>query len=169
MKRNLPIYCAITFVTAVAVAAIVTADDSRNAKWTVANACVQENGESREVRGVKVEAIPSYNSRHTKGRGNAYIVTIGGKRIYISGDTGDVAEMRAMENIDVAFLCMNVPFTMTVSEAASAVRDFKPAVVYPYPYPYHFRNQDNSLSDLVEFTQLVGADDGVEVRRRNWY
>ncbi|MCB1097631.1 MAG: MBL fold metallo-hydrolase [Verrucomicrobiae bacterium] len=123
------------------------------------------NGESREVGGVTVDAVPSYNSRHPKGRGNAYIVTIGGKRIYISGDTGDIAEMRALQNIDVAFLCMNVPFTMTVSEAASAVRDFKPSVVYPY----HYRNQNNSLSDLVEFTQLVGANDGVEVRRRSWY
>jgi len=60
------------------------------------------------------------------------VLTLGGKRIYLSGDTEDIPEMRGLKNIDVAFLCMNLPYTMTVEQAASAVRDFKPKIVYPY-------------------------------------
>jgi len=124
------------------------------------------NGETRSVSGVSIEAVPMYNTTlaraqfHTKGRGNGYVITLGGKRVYISGDTEDIPEMRALKNIDVAFLCMNLPYTMTEEQAASAVRAFKPKIVYPY----HSRG-----SDLEKFKQLVGADSGVEVRLRNWY
>ena len=82
-----------------------------------------------------------------------------------SGDTGDVPEIRALTNIDVAFLCMNVPFTMNITQAASTVRQMKPKVVYPY----HYRNQDNSFADLNSFRQLVGTDLSIEVRVRAWY
>ncbi|MBI4663650.1 MAG: MBL fold metallo-hydrolase [Verrucomicrobia bacterium] len=127
---------------------------------------VLANGESKTLANVTVEAVPMYNLTeerlkfHTKGRGNGYVLTIGGKRIYISGDTEDIPEMRKLKNIDVAFVCMNLPFTMTVDQAANAVREFKPKVVYPY----HYRG-----SDVEKFKKLVGEDAGVEVRLRDWY
>ena len=123
------------------------------------------NGSSTNVLGLNVRAVPAYNSRHALGDGNGYVLTIGNRRIYISGDTGDVAEMRALDGIDVAFLCMNEPFTMTVQAAADATRDFRPGAVYPY----HYRNQGGSFSDLTSFKQLVGSDLGIEVRIRDWY
>ena len=127
---------------------------------------VLTNGQSGEVLGIPIEAVAAYNITpqrqqfHAKGRGNGYLVTLGGKRIYISGDTENTPEMAALENIDVAFLCMNLPYTMTVEQAAEAVRAFKPKIVYPY----HSRG-----SDLEKFKTLVGADGGVEVRLRDWY
>ena len=127
---------------------------------------VLTNGASTNVLGLTVTAVPAYNFPtnqmvyHVKGGGNGYVLTIGGRRIYMSGDTQDVPEMRALQNIDVAFVCMNLPFTMTVDAAASAVRQFQPRVVYPY----HF-----SSSDVGRFKQLVGTDLGIEVRLRKWY
>jgi L-ascorbate metabolism protein UlaG (beta-lactamase superfamily) len=124
------------------------------------------NGETKSPLGVKIEAIPMYNTTaarlqfHNKGRGNGYVLTLGGKRVYISGDTEDIPEMRDLKDIDVAFVCMNLPYTMTVDQAASAVRQFKPKIVYPY----HYRG-----SDLEKFKKLVGDDAGVEVRLRDWY
>jgi L-ascorbate metabolism protein UlaG (beta-lactamase superfamily) len=127
---------------------------------------VLANGETKSVAGVSIEAVPMYNltadrlKYHTKGRGNGYVVIVGGKRVYISGDTEDIPEMRALKNIDVAFVCMNLPYTMTEDQAASAVREFKPKIVYPY----HYRG-----SDTGKFEKLVGSDSGVEVRLRDWY
>jgi L-ascorbate metabolism protein UlaG (beta-lactamase superfamily) len=124
------------------------------------------NGEKKEVQGISIEAVPMYNLTpdrlkfHSKGRGNGYVITLGGKRIYISGDTEDIPEMRALKNIDVAFVCMNLPYTMTVEQAASAVKEFKPRIVYPY----HYRG-----SDTEKFKKLVGNDSGVDVRLRDWY
>ena len=124
------------------------------------------NGETKEVQGVPIEAVPMYNLTpdrlkfHAKGRGNGYVVTLAGKRIYISGDTEDIPEMRALKNIDVAFVCMNLPYTMTVEQAASAVKEFKPKIVYPY----HYRG-----SDTEKFKKLVGDNGGIEVRLRDWY
>jgi L-ascorbate metabolism protein UlaG (beta-lactamase superfamily) len=130
-----------------------------------AMAIVLRNGESTNIMGLTVEAVPAYNGNHPRGDGNGYVVTIGGKRLYMAGDTGTTPEMNALKDIDVAFLCVNVPFTMTVSEAAAAVRAFKPRVVYPY----HFRNQNGTLSDLNMLKQQVGTDVGIEVRARKWY
>lgn len=127
---------------------------------------VLANGQSETVQGVKIEAVPMYNLTqerlryHDKGRGNGYVLTLGGKRIYISGDTEDIPEMRALKNIDVAFVCMNLPYTMTVEQAASAVREFRPKIVYPY----HYRG-----SDVEKFKSLVGEGQGTEVRLRDWY
>ena len=126
---------------------------------------VLTNGATAEVTGLTIEAVPAYNDNHPRGRGNGYVLTIGGRRMYFSGDTGDIPEMRALPDIDVAFLCMNVPYTMTVDQAASAVRAFRPRVVYPY----HYRNQGGGLSDLNRFKTLVAIDLGVEVRLRDWY
>jgi L-ascorbate metabolism protein UlaG (beta-lactamase superfamily) len=124
------------------------------------------NGTSTNVSGVLVEAIPAYNTtstQHIPGAGNGYVLTLGGRRIYISGDTEDIPEMRSLPDIDIAFLCMNRPYTMTVSQAVSAVRQFLPRVVYPFHY------QGNPATDLNAFKQQVGTSSGVEVRLRNWY
>ena len=81
---------------------------------------VINNGETTTQKGIVIKAIPMYNlpeepaSMHTKGRGNGYIITLGGKTIYISGDTEDITEMRTLKNIDVAFVCMNLPYTMGI-------------------------------------------------------
>src|SRR5258706_2822151 len=116
---------------------------------TVTAAEVIANGETRTIGDFKVEAIPMYNLTrgpaagqlyHDKGRGNGYVVTYGGKRFYFSGDTEAIPGMKALKNIDVAFVCMNLPYTMTPQEAAEGVRAFHPAVVYPY----HFRGSDTA-------------------------
>jgi L-ascorbate metabolism protein UlaG (beta-lactamase superfamily) len=131
-------------------------------------ATIIANGESTELLSMKVEAVPMYNlpetadSRHPKGRGNGYLLKIADKTIYISGDTEDIREMRELSNIDVAFVCMNLPYTMTVEQAASAVNQFRPAVVYPF----HYRGKDG-LADLDKFAELVS--DGIEVLIRDWY
>lgn len=129
------------------------------------------NGEKTSFDGIEIEAIAMYNlpedeqSRHTKGRGNGYILAIGNKKFYISGDTEDIPEMRNLKNIDVAFLCMNLPYTMDVQQAADATIAFKPSIVYPY----HFRGQ-NGLADVEQFKKLVEESaKTVEVRLRNWY
>lgn len=123
------------------------------------------NGSSTNLLGLSVEAVPAYNGNHPKGNGNGYLVSLGGTRIYMAGDTGNTAEMRALQDIDIAFLCMNVPFTMTINDALAAIRGFKPKVVYPY----HFRNSDNSLTDLNSLKRQLGTETGTEVRIRKWY
>jgi L-ascorbate metabolism protein UlaG (beta-lactamase superfamily) len=129
---------------------------------------VISNGETKTIGDFKVEAIPMYNLTrgpaagklyHDKGRGNGYIVTYGGKRFYFSGDTEGIPEMKALRNIDVAFVCMNLPYTMTSQEAAEAVRAFHPAVVYPY----HYKGQDTQV-----FAKALDGS-GIDVRLRDWY
>ena len=129
------------------------------------------NGQTTSQMNISVAAIPMYNlpesadSRHSKGRGNGYVVTFGNKRVYISGDTSGIPEMRALKDIDVAFVCMNLPYTMDIQEAAEAVLDFKPKIVYPY----HYRGQ-NGLSDTDAFRKLVNdKNKGIDVRLRDWY
>lgn len=130
------------------------------------------NGETIKQSGIGIEAIPMYNlpadaagPMHPKGRGNGYVLTIGGKRVYLSGDTQGIPEMRALKNIDVAFVCMNLPYTMDVDEAADAVLAFKPKIVYPY----HYRGA-KGLSDVNAFKSKVEAGDkNIDVRLRNWY
>ncbi len=133
-----------------------------------AGAVVLTNGASTSAFGLTIEAVPAYNlttSNHPKGVGNGYVVTIGARRIYFSGDTEDVPEIRALRNIDLAFLCMNIPFTMSVDKAISTTREMRPRVVYPY----HYRNSDNTYTDLNRFKREVGQDLGIEVRFRKWY
>lgn len=130
---------------------------------------VMKNGEKKTVAGVEIEAVPMYNLQrgpaagqlfHDKGRGNGYILTLGGKRVYLSGDTECTPEMKALKNIDVAFVSMNLPYTMPASEAAACVNAFKPTIVYPY----HYRGQN-----LQEFADALKGTAGVEVRIRDWY
>jgi L-ascorbate metabolism protein UlaG (beta-lactamase superfamily) len=129
------------------------------------------NDESTSFKGINILALPMYNlpesedSRHPKGRGNGYILNIGGKTIYISGDTEDIPEMRALKNIDVAFVCMNLPYTMSVEQASDAVLEFKPSIVYPF----HFRGQ-GGLADVEKFKSLVNKENKqIEVKLRDWY
>lgn len=126
---------------------------------------VLTNSASTNVMGLNIEAIPAYNPNHPVGSGNGYVLNIGGKRIYMSGDTGNIPEMRALTNIDVAFLCMNLPFTMSANDATNAVSAFRPGVVYPY----HYREQSGSLANASLFKQRLRSDLGVEVRLRKWY
>ena len=132
------------------------------------NPIVMANGETKTVDGVAIEAVPMYNLTrgaaagqfyHDKGRGNGYVVTLGGKRIYIAGDTEGIPEMRALKSIDVAFIPMNLPYTMTPAEAADAVKAFKPKIVYPY----HYRGQDTQV-----FADALRGS-GIDVRLRDWY
>ena len=122
-------------------------------------------GASTNLFGVDVQAVPAYNSYHPFGTGNGYVLTIGGRRLFVSGDTGNTVEMRALTNIDVAFVCMNQPYTMTVSEATNAVSAFHPKVVYPY----HYRDQNGALGNATTFKQWLRPNLRIEVRLRNWY
>jgi L-ascorbate metabolism protein UlaG (beta-lactamase superfamily) len=110
---------------------------------TITAAKVLANGQMTTWDKWTIEAVPMYNIKqtqpngtpfHTKGRGNGYVLTYGGKRIYFSGDTEGVPEMRALKNIDVAFVCMNLPYTMSPEDAADAVLAFKPKMAIPYHY-----------------------------------
>jgi L-ascorbate metabolism protein UlaG (beta-lactamase superfamily) len=130
---------------------------------------VVKNGETKEVGGFSVEGVPMYNLQrgpsagqlyHDKGRGNGYVLTFGATRVYLSGDTECTPEMKALKNIDVAFVCMNLPYTMPPSEAAECVKAFHPTIVYPY----HYRG-----SSLDEFKSALGDTKGTAVRIRNWY
>ena len=132
---------------------------------------VLQNGQGVHRMDYYIQATPMYNlpevadSKHPKGRGNGYILTIENKRIYISGDTEDILEMRMLRNIDVVFLCMNLPFTMDINQASSAVLEFKPKVVYPY----HYRGTDG-LSDIESFKSIVKSkNDAIKVNLLDWY
>jgi L-ascorbate metabolism protein UlaG (beta-lactamase superfamily) len=125
------------------------------------------NGETKEVAGVRVTAVPMYNLVrgpeegglfHDKGRGNGYLLEIGGQTVYVAGDTECTPEMKALTGVDVAFVPMNLPYTMPPEEAAACVAAFRPTVVYPYHH---------AKSDLTGFAAAVG--EGVEVRMREWY
>ncbi|MCD7058356.1 MBL fold metallo-hydrolase [Pelagibacterium xiamenense] len=125
------------------------------------------NGESTSFGDIGIDAIPAYNTTedrlqyHPQGRDNGYVLTIGDTRVYIAGDTEDIPEMRALENIDIAFVPMNLPYTMDEAQAASGVGAFAPAVVYPY----HYRG-----SDLDLFEDLLGGENvETEVVRGPWY
>ncbi|MCJ8163546.1 MBL fold metallo-hydrolase [Pontibacter sp. E15-1] len=129
------------------------------------------NGESTTALGIPITAVPMYNlpesadAMHTKGRGNGYVLRFGNKNVYISGDTEGVPEVRNLKNIDVAFLSMNLPYTMDVEQAASTTLDFKPKVIYPY----HYRGQ-NGLSNVAAFKKMVNDKyKNIEVRLRDWY
>jgi L-ascorbate metabolism protein UlaG (beta-lactamase superfamily) len=140
--------------------------DSLKTKVVVLN-----NGQKTTQQGIDISAIAMYNlpeepdAKHTKGRGNGYILHLGNKNVYISGDTEDIPEMRSLKNIDIAFVCMNLPYTMDVDQAASAVLEFKPKIVYPY----HYRGKDG-LSDVNSFKKLVtDGNKSIDVRLMNWY
>ncbi|HEY4201708.1 MAG TPA: MBL fold metallo-hydrolase [Devosiaceae bacterium] len=129
-----------------------------------AQATVLKNGDSGTIDGLPVTAVAAYNTSpdrakyHPQGVGNGYVVSFGDKKIYIAGDTEDTPEMRALTGIEVAFLPMNLPYTMTPEQAADAVKAFRPKIVYPY----HYKG-----TDTQKFKDLVG--DVAEVRLLDWY
>jgi L-ascorbate metabolism protein UlaG (beta-lactamase superfamily) len=128
---------------------------------------VVANGEKATAAGIEIEAVPMYNitqgrlQYHAKGRGNGYVLDLAGTRVYISGDTEDIPEMRVLPDIGLAFLCMNLPYTMTVQQAASAALEFQPRIVYPY---HHSGQNPETFRSLVE-----EGSDAIEVRIRDWY
>ncbi len=129
---------------------------------------IMKSGDTRQIADIVATAVPMYNVKrgpsagqlyHDKGRGNGYEIDFGGTRVYLSGDTECTPEMKALEKIDAAFVCMNLPYTMPPSEAAECVAAFKPKILFPY----HYRGSDLSVLD----TALAGK--GVEIRKREWY
>lgn len=134
---------------------------------------VLNNGDFKERFGFSVRAIAMYNLReealqfHTIGRGNGYVIEKDGKRVYISGDTEDIPEMRSLRDIDIAFICMNLPYTMTELQAAEAVVDFKPKIVYPY----HYRGK-KGFSDIGIFKDWIkksSVGSEIKVIELDWY
>jgi L-ascorbate metabolism protein UlaG (beta-lactamase superfamily) len=132
----------------------------------VSGGIVMKNGDVQTVMGIKIEAVPAYNlvhkrengqPFHPKGQGNGYVLTFGDKRVYIAGDTENTPEMKAVKNIDIAFLPMNLPYTMTPEMVADAARAFKPKVLYPY----HYGDTDTS-----RVAALLEGDKDIEVRIR---
>ncbi len=127
---------------------------------------VMKNGDLRSVKGLEIKAVPACNlvhmrpsgqPFHPKGHGNGYIVTFADKRVYIAGDTENTPEMKALEDIDIAFLPMNLPYTMTPEMVADAAVAFRPGILYPYHYG------DTDTSELVA---LLADEEDIEVRIR---
>ncbi len=135
---------------------------------TISRSKLVGNGDSTDWHKWKITAVPMYNIKHKqpngqpyhdKGRGNGYVLNYGGKNFYFAGDTEGTPEMRALKNIDVAFIPMNLPYTMTPDEAADAVKAFHPKVAIPY----HYKGQDITVFKK----DLAGS--GIEVRLLDWY
>ncbi len=128
---------------------------------------VMDNGDEYTWEGLKIQAIPAYNMvhkrpdgefYHPRGRGNGYVLNFGDKRVLVAGDTENIPEIKALKNIDIAFLPMNLPYTMTPEMVADAARAFKPRILYPYHY---------GKTDTGKLLQLMKGVDGVDVRIRD--
>lgn len=131
------------------------------------NYTVLRNGDTKNMLGISIEAVPAYNiiskrdngePYHQKGTCNGYILTFGNKRIYVAGDTEVIPEMKEFKNIDIAFLPMNLPYTMTPEMVAEAAKAIKPGILYPYHY---------GETDLNELTELMKDEKGIEVKIRS--
>jgi L-ascorbate metabolism protein UlaG (beta-lactamase superfamily) len=127
------------------------------------------NGDSETYSGLKIEAVPAYNIKHMrsdgnpfhpKGEGNGYIIHFGDKKVYVAGDSENIPEMNHLENIDIAFLPMNLPYTMTPEMVADAAKSFKPKVMYPYHYG------ETDTSTLLELMKNQ-KDTEVRIRKLN--
>jgi L-ascorbate metabolism protein UlaG (beta-lactamase superfamily) len=127
---------------------------------------VMRNGDVQTVAGLRIEAVPAYNlvhkredgqPFHPKGAGNGYVLTFGDTRLYVAGDTENIPEMKNLQNIAIAFLPMNLPYTMTPEMVAEAAKAFRPRILYPYHYG------DTDVSKLVE---LLKGEKEIEVRIR---
>ena len=133
----------------------------------ISDGIVMKNGDVKTVLGLKIHAVPAYNivhkrssgdPYHPKGRGNGYVIDFADKRVYIAGDTENIPEMQRLEKIDVAFLPMNLPYTMSPEMTADAAKSFRPKILYPY----HFGNTDTS-----KIVDLLSSEEGIEVRIRD--
>lgn len=127
---------------------------------------MMQNGDVQTVKGVQVDAVPAYNvvhkrengqPFHPRGVGNGYIMTFGDKRVYVAGDTEDIPEMKELQDIDCAFLPMNLPYTMTPEMVAEAAKAFRPNILYPY----HYGDTDTS-----KLESLLNEEQGIDVRIR---
>jgi L-ascorbate metabolism protein UlaG (beta-lactamase superfamily) len=132
----------------------------------IKNAVIMRNGDTKTFAGFMVEAVPAYNivhmrspgvPYHPKGEGNGYIINFDSRRVYIAGDTENTPEMKALKNIDAAFLPMNLPYTMTPEMVADAAKIVRPKILYPYHY---------SDTDVSKLTALLKDEKGIEVRLR---
>ncbi|MDH3798891.1 MAG: MBL fold metallo-hydrolase [Desulfobacterales bacterium] len=139
---------------------------TKNCAQQVKGGIIMQNGDMKTVDGLKIEAVPAYNlvhmrsegvPFHTKGNGNGYVITLGDIRIYVAGDTENIPEMKQLKDIDVAFLPMNLPYTMTPEMVADAARAFKPKVLYPYHY---------GKTDPAKLVELMKDTPQVEIRIR---
>jgi L-ascorbate metabolism protein UlaG (beta-lactamase superfamily) len=145
---------------------IIMTSKCKESADSLINTIIMKNGDKQKIIDIDIEAVPAYNLInkgdngdffHPKGEGNGYVLTINRKRIYIAGDTENTPEMKALKNIDIAFLPMNLPYTMTPEMVADAVKAFRPKIFYPY----HFGDTETQkLLDLLQDTR------GVEVRIR---
>lgn len=141
----------------------MNASSHTKASSTVPNATVLNHGEKKSVGDAMVEAIPAYNltaerlNFHPKERkDNGYLLTFGGKRVYVAGDTEDIPEMRALKNVDFAFLPCNLPYTMDAKQCAAGARAFKPKVLYPYHQGRTDPNEvKQALADVKEIEVRV--------------
>jgi len=133
----------------------------------IGSGTVVHNGQASNVAGLEVEAVPAYNivnlrpngePFHPKGVGNGYVMTFGDKRVYVAGDTENTPEMMELEDIDIAFLPMNLPYTMTPEMVADAARAFRPSILYPYHY---------GETDVSRLVDLLAGEPGIEVRIRD--
>jgi len=134
---------------------------------TIHGGTIMHNGDTKTVNGVKMEAVPAYNlvhmrapgqPFHPKGDGNGYIFTFGDKRVYVAGDTENTPEMKSLKDIDIAFLPMNLPYTMTPEMVADAAKAFKPKILYPY---------HTGDTDLFKLTDLMKGAQAIEVRLKS--
>ncbi|MBM4312358.1 MAG: MBL fold metallo-hydrolase [Deltaproteobacteria bacterium] len=132
----------------------------------LAGGVVLKNGESATVEGFRIEAVPAYNlvhmrspgvPYHAKGLGNGYVITFSDKRVYIAGDTENIPEMKTLGRVDIAFLPMNLPYTMTPAMVADAARMVRPGILYPY----HTTDTDTS-----KLQPLLKDEKGIEIRIR---
>jgi L-ascorbate metabolism protein UlaG (beta-lactamase superfamily) len=150
---------------------LVTADDTdlvvnQGCRERAGHGSVMRNGDIKTVAGITIEAVPAYNlvhmrdsgqPFHPKGEGNGYVITFGDTRVYVAGDTENTPEMKALTAIDVAFLPMNEPYTMTPEMVADAAKAFRPRILYPYHY---------GRTDPAELVELLKGEVGIEVRIR---
>jgi L-ascorbate metabolism protein UlaG (beta-lactamase superfamily) len=139
---------------------------SRSCQGRLDDAVTMENGSTRALAGFTIEAVPAYNlvhkrdggqPFHPKGNGNGYVITFGDLRVYVAGDTENTPEMKALEDIDIAFLPMNLPYTMTPEMVADAALAFRPRILYPY----HF-----GRTNTDELVKLLDGVEDIEVRIR---
>ncbi len=127
---------------------------------------VMKNGDRLDIAGIAIEAVPAYNivhkrpdgsPFHPKGIGNGYVLTFGDCRVYVAGDTESIPEMKNLKNVTVAFLPVNLPYTMTLDMAAESARTIRPKILYPYHY---------GDTDIARLPELLKGEKGIEVRIR---
>lgn len=133
---------------------------------SVKGGIIMKNGDAKTIQDIKIEAVPAYNivhmrrkgaPFHPKGDGNGYVIAFGDKRVYIAGDTENTPEMKALKDIDIAFLPMNLPYTMTPEMVADAAKAFMPKILYPYHY---------GSTDTSKIGELLKDVEEIEVRIR---